>query len=89
MDFYKKLFIVFFTIIIISIFTLKFGLSIVENKILNILKSEKFNVFMEQKLKNELNKLSSKELSEEEVIFYSENIQKILDNWQPVIDKIK
>lgn len=88
MDFYKKFFLITLTIVVAIIFAVKFTLSSLENKIMEISKSERFYNFMSQRFKYELNRHSSKELSEDEVDFYSKELNKILVKWKPVIDKL-
>jgi len=88
MDFYKKFFLVTLTIIITIIFVIKFALSSVENKIIEITKSERFYNFVSQRIKFEMNRHSSKELSQEEVDFYTKELDKILKKWKPVIDNL-
>ena len=88
MDFYKKLFLITLTIIIAIIFTIKFALSSIENKIIEITKSERFYNFVSQRVKYEMNRHSSKELSQEEIEFYTEELDKIFKKWKPVIDNI-
>lgn len=88
MDFYKKIFFITLTIVVAVIFVVKFTLSSLENKIMEISKSDRFYNFISQRLKYELNRHSSKELSEDEVDFYSRELNKILVKWKPVIDKL-
>jgi len=88
MDFYKKFFLITLTIVVAVIFVVKFTLSSLENKIMEISKSDRFYNFISQRLKYELNRHSSKELSEDEVDFYSRELNKILVKWKPVIDKL-
>ena len=88
MDFYRIFFLVTLTIVVAVIFTVKFTLSSLENKIMEISKSDRFYNFINQRFKYELNRYSSKELSEDEVVFYSKELNKILVKWKPVIDKL-
>tara|TARA_B100001057_G_scaffold470018_1_gene530929 strand:+ start:352 stop:636 length:285 start_codon:yes stop_codon:yes gene_type:complete len=88
MNFYKKLFLTTLTIVVAIIFTVKFTLSSIENKIVEISKSEKFYNFISQRIKYELNRHSTKELSEDEVKFYTNEFNKILLKWKPVIDRL-
>lgn len=88
MDFYKKIFLLTLTIIIATIFVIKFTLSSIENKIIEITKSERFYNFVSQRMKYEINRHSSKELTQEEVDFYTKELDKILKKWKPVIDNL-
>ena len=88
MDFYKKLFLGTLTIVVAIILIIKFSLSSIENKILEITKSEKFYNFISQRFKYEMNRHSSKELTQEEIDFYTIELNKILSKWKPVIDRL-
>ncbi len=89
MNFYKKALFIFILVFFGMIFVIKFSLSSLENKILEISKSEKFYNFIEQRFKFELNRLSEKELTVDEVEFYSDRINKIIEKLQPVTNKIE
>ena len=88
MDFYKKLFLGTLTIVVAIILIIKFSLSSIENKIMEITKSEKFYNFISQRFKHEMNRHSSKELTQEEIDFYTIELNKILSKWKPVIDRL-
>ena len=88
MNFYKKLFLGTLTIVVAIILTVKFTISSIENKIMEITKSERFYNFVSQRIKYEMNRHSSKELSQEEVDFYTEKLDKIFKKWKPVIDNL-
>ncbi len=88
MDFYKKLFLGTLTIVVAIILIIKFSLSSIENKIMEITKSEKFYNFISQRFKYEMNRHSSKELTQEEIDFYTIELNKILSKWKPVIDRL-
>ena len=88
MDFYKKLFLWTLTIVVAIILIIKFSLSSIENRIIEITKSEKFYNFISQRFKYEMNRHSSKELTQEEINFYTIELNKILSKWKPVIDRL-
>tara|TARA_A100001015_G_scaffold160503_1_gene178344 strand:+ start:248 stop:532 length:285 start_codon:yes stop_codon:yes gene_type:complete len=88
MNFYKKLFLGILTVVVAIIFIIKFSLSSIENKIMEITKSEKFYNFMSERFKYEMNRHSSKELTQEEIDFYTIELNKILSKWKPVIDRL-
>ncbi len=88
MDFYKKLFLGTLTIVVAIILIIKFSLSSIENRIIEITKSEKFYNFISQRFKYEMNRHSSKELTQEEINFYTIELNKILSKWKPVIDRL-
>ena len=88
MNFYKKLFLGTLTIVVAIIFIIKFSLSSIENKIMEMTKSEKFYNFISERFKYEMNRHSSKELTQEEIDFYTIELDKILSKWKPVIDRL-
>ena len=88
MNFYKKLFLGTLTIVVAIIFIIKFSLSSIENKIMEMTKSEKFYNFISERFKYEMNRHSSKELTREEIDFYTIELDKILSKWKPVIDRL-
>lgn len=89
MNFYKKALFVFMLVFFGLIFGIKFSLSSLENRILEISKSERFYNFIEQRFRYELNRLSEKELTIEEAEFYSDRINKIIKKLKPVTNKIE
>lgn len=89
MNFYKKTLFIFILLIFGLIFIIKILISSFENKLLDISKSEKFYNFIEQRLKFELNRLSEREYTQEEIIFYSDKINQIQEKIKPIIDKIE
>ena len=89
MNFYKKLIVTFIMVIVVSIFIIKLSMSTLEGKLLEISKSEKFYNFIDQRVKFELDRLSSTNLSEDEISYYSNRLKKIIIKWQPVIDEIQ
>ncbi len=88
MSFYKKFFFSTLTVLVAIIFIIKFMFSSLENKMIEIIKSEKFHNFVSERIKYEINKHSSKELDEEEIEFYTKELNKILIKWKPVIDNL-
>lgn len=76
-------------VIVVSIFIIKLFISSIEGKLIEISKSEKFYNFVDQRIKFELDKLSSKNLTEEDVLYYSDRLKKIIIKWQPVLDEIQ
>ena len=89
MNFYKKLIVSFIMAIILSIFIIKLSISSIEGKLIEIKKKKKFYNFIDQRIKFELNRLSSKNLTEEEILYYSDRLKKIIVKWQPVLDEIQ
>ena len=89
MNFYKKIIVSFIMLIIASIFIIKLAMASLENKLLEITKSEKFYNFIDQRFKFELDRLSSKIFTKEEILYYSDRLKKINIKWKPVLDKIQ
>ena len=88
MDFYKKFFLATLSIVVAIILIIKFSLSSIENRIMEITKSEKFYNFINERFKYEMNRHSSKELTQDEIDFYTIELNKILSKWKPVIDRL-
>ena len=55
---------------------------------MEITKSERFYNFISERMKYEMNRHSSKELTQDEVNFYTKELNKILIKWKPVIDRL-
>ena len=88
MEFYKKFFFATLTIIVASIILIKFTLSSLENKIIEVIKSDRFHDFMNERIKYELQKHATKNLDKEEIEFYTKEINKVIIKWKPVIDNL-
>jgi len=88
MNFYKKFIFATLTILVALIFTIKFTFSSLENKMIEISKSERFHNFINQRLKYELNRHSSKEFTKDEIDFYTKELNKILIKWKPIFDNL-
>ena len=66
MEFYKNFFATL-TVLVALIIVIKFTLSSLENKLIEVVKSERFHNFMSERIKYELNKHATKNLDEEEI----------------------
>ncbi len=88
MEFYKKFFFATLTIIVASIILIKFTLSSLENKIIEVIKSDRFHDFMNERIKYQLQKHATKNLDKEEIEFYTKEINKVIIKWKPVIDNL-
>lgn len=88
MEFYKKFFFATLTIIVGAIIVIKFTLSSLENKIIEVIKSDRFHDFMSERIKYELQKHATKNLDKEEIEFYTKEINKVIIKWKPVIDNL-
>ena len=60
-----------------------------QNKILSILQSQKFENYVILKVESCLEKLSEGELSEEQIEYYSNLLERINQKFKPVIDKLE
>lgn len=84
MNFYKKATFIFILILFGSITLIKFTVISLENKILEISKSQKFYNFVEQRFKYELDRLSKKNFTIEETQFYNDRLNKIIKKLKPI-----
>ena len=82
---------VYFALIFIflMLFTINFVFSFFQNKILSILQSQKFENYVILKVESYLEKLSEGELSEEQIDYYSNLLERINQKFKPVIDKLE
>ncbi len=82
---------VYFALIFIFLifFTINFIFSFFQNKILSILQSQKFENFVILKVESYLEKLSEGELTEKQIEYYSNLLERINQKFKPVIDKLE
>ena len=83
-----KYILLIFTFLILLIYSFNFVKSYAENKIISFLNSERFNNFIFLRIDDFLEKASEEELTEEEIDYYSNLINKILTKYQPVINRL-
>ena len=88
MEFYKKFFFATLTVLVALIIVIKFTLSSLENKLIEVVKSERFHNFISQRIKYELIKHATKNLDEEEINFYTKEFNRIIIKWKPVLDNL-
>ena len=73
-------------ILLITVFSLliimKYSVSIVKNEVLNIIKSPKFDKFVVNVFDQKLEKLANSELTNEQKIFYSTRLKKIIQKFE-------
>lgn len=84
----KKIIYILLTIILLFYFFLNFISSYLENKIISIISSKKFENFSKQKLDNFLNYLGEGKLSDEQIIHYQNKVIKIKKKFEPVFEDI-
>ena len=82
---------VYFALIFIFLifFTINFVFSFFQNKILSILQSQKFENFVILKVESYLEKLSEGELTEKQIEYYSNLLERINQKFKPVIDRLE
>ena len=84
-----KYILLIFKFLIQLIYSFNFVKSYAENKIISFLNSERFNNFIFLRIDDFLEKDSDEELTEEEIDYYSNLINKILTKDQQVINRIE
>ncbi len=75
---YKKIIIYFFLIVFSILIIIKYSISFLKNEILNLIKSDRFDVFIINILDQKIEKLANTEIPEKKKKFYKEKIDKIL-----------
>ena len=75
---YKKIIILFFLSVFSLLIVTKYSISFLKNEILDIVKSDKFDVFIINIIDQKIEKLANTEIPENKKIFYREQIKKIL-----------
>ena len=73
----NKIIIIFFLTVFSILIIMKYSISFFKNEIINIIKSDRFDVFLINILDQKLEKIANSELPENKKIFYKENIKKI------------
>ena len=75
---YKKIIIYFFLTVFSILIIIKYSISFLKNEILNVIKSDRFDVFIINILDQKIEKLANTEIPEKKKKFYKEKIYKIL-----------
>ncbi len=75
---YKKLIVYFFLIVFSILIIIKYSISFLKNEILNVIKSDRFDIFIINILDQKIEKLANTEIPEKKKKFYKEQIDKIL-----------
>tara|TARA_B100000941_G_C28279822_1_gene435923 strand:+ start:13 stop:291 length:279 start_codon:yes stop_codon:yes gene_type:complete len=84
-----KYFLIFGFIVIFLIFVSNFVFAFLQNKIVSILNSNKFENYIILKIDHYLEKVSDGELSEEQIDKYSIIFNKIYRKYKPVLDNLE
>ena len=79
---YKKYIIILLFSIFGLIITVKFSISFFKNEIINIIKSDKFDVFIINILDKKIEKIANTEISEDKKNFYKNNLEKIINKFE-------
>jgi len=83
-----KYILIFFIVLIISIYSLNFIKSYTQNKIISFLNSDRLNNFIILRLEDILQRLSEGELTEVEIEKYSKLLNKIFIKYEPLIKNL-
>tara|TARA_A100001015_G_scaffold210585_1_gene235974 strand:+ start:1251 stop:1511 length:261 start_codon:yes stop_codon:yes gene_type:complete len=75
---YKKIIIYFFLTVFSILIIIKYSISFLKNEILNVIKSDRFDVFIINILDQKIEKLANTEIPDKKKKFYKEKIDKIL-----------
>jgi len=90
MNFNKKKIVKIIFFICIVLLTLKILISIVENSILNIIKSNRFHYFLINRVEYHINKYAnSLDDNLESQIVFQESLKKIIIKWKPFFDQLQ
>ena len=85
----KKYIFMILIFVFLLIFIFNFIFSFFQNKILSILNSQKFENFIILRVENYLEKLSEGELSEKQIDYYSNLLNRINKKFAPVLDNLE
>lgn len=85
----KRYILITLIFIFLLIFIFNFIFSFFQNKILSILNSQKFENFLILRIENYLEKISEGELSEKQVEYYSNLLNRINKKFSPVLNNLK
>jgi len=83
-----KYILIFFIVLIISIYSLNFIKSYTQNKIISFLNSDRFNNYIILRLDDILERLSEGKLAESEIDKYSKLLNKIFEKYEPLIKNL-
>ena len=85
----KKYIFMILIFVFLLIFIFNFIFSFFQNKILSILNSQKFENFIILRVENYLEKLSEGELSDKQIDYYSNLLNRINKKFAPVLDNLE
>lgn len=85
----KKYIFMILIFVFLLIFVFNFIFSFFQNKILSILNSQKFENFIILRVENYLEKLSEGELTEKQIDYYSNLLNRINKKFAPILDNLE
>jgi predicted PurR-regulated permease PerM len=85
----KRYILITLIFIFLLIFIFNFIFSFFQNKVLSILNSQRFENFLILRIENYLEKISEGELSEKQVEYYSNLLNRINKKFSPVLNNLK
>ena len=83
-----KYIISFFIIFFLILFSFNFTTSYIQNKLISLISSKKFERFIIIRIDDFLEKLSEGQLSEEQIEYYSNLLSKIEKKFKPIIENL-
>lgn len=83
-----KYIILIFTILVLLIYSFNFVKSYTQNKIISLLNSEKLQEYILLRVEDFLEKSSEGELTDTEIDYYSNLLNKIYKKYEPVINRL-
>ena len=86
---FLKYFAIFFTVLIFIIFLFNFTFGFLQNKIVSIINSERFEKYILYRIDHYLEKAGQGELSQQEIDKYSIILDKVYKKYKPVIENLK
>tara|TARA_B100001029_G_C14710969_1_gene260075 strand:- start:138 stop:425 length:288 start_codon:yes stop_codon:yes gene_type:complete len=86
----KKQIIIIGVLIIVVFLSIKISISVVQNSIVNILKSEKFHIFLINQIEYHLvTYANSLENYEDKKYVIKDSLKKILIEWKPIFEQLE
>ena len=86
----KKQIIIIGVLIIVDFLSIKISISVVQNSIVNILKSEKFHIFLINQIEYHLvTYANSLENYEDKKYVIKDSLKKILIEWKPIFEQLE
>ena len=83
-----KYIISFFIVFFLILFSFNFTTSYIQNKLISLISSKKFERFIIIRIDDFLEKLSEGQLSEEQIEYYSNLLSKIEKKFKPIIENL-